>query len=520
MSFPVGTFRLGRRAALAGLGAISVLQGSRPAVAENADTPRQGGTLTVAIQNDSKTLDPTFSFQWAERQILFLIYNTLIATDLDFSLKPELATSWSPENEGHRYVLQLQEGVKFHDGTDFDAAAVKWNLDRRLDDKVNSTQRPQLRPVIESVEVAGPHAVAINLTAPYPPLLAALADRAGFMVSPSAVQKYGQDFGRNPVGTGAFVFKDWNQGVDVTVERNPNYWQKGLPHWDRIVFNDIGTLNIGIQRLLTGEADYLDALSVDELRQIQGDDKLRVEKAKIGRWYTLQFQVDKPPFNDIRLRKAIAYALDRDKINAITMGGQARISNGPIPSGVWWSSPDAIVYDREPARSKELLKQAGIAPGTRLVLSAPDNAVLRKLVQLVVEQLGEVGLDVRLQPVAQSEWYARVVQKAIDFTPMRWTQLADPDGMLYVLLDSKGYANTTGYSNPEVDRMLEEARQSLDQAKRKALYAAVKTKVMEDLPYIPLYFSAEYAAIAKSVKGFAWPPDQIPRFRDTWRGEA
>jgi peptide/nickel transport system substrate-binding protein len=274
------------------------------------------------------------------------------------------------------------------------------------------------------------------------------------------------------------------------------------------------------KRLLTGEADYLDGLSVDEVRQLSSDDKLRIEKAKIGRWYTLQFQVDKPPFSDIRLRKAIAYAIDRDRIDKLVMGGQAPIANGPLPNGVWWSSPDTIVYEHDPDKAKALLKEAGIAPGTRLTLAAPDNSVLRKEDQLVAEQLAAVGLNVQLAPVSQAEWYARVVQKAINFTPMRWSQTADPDNTLYILLDSKGYANTTGYSNPDVDRLLEQARQEQDQAKRTALYAAVKKQVMADLPYIPLYFSAEYAAIAKSVKGFTWSPDEIPRFRRTWRGQA
>lgn len=505
----------GRRAAVIGAGALAV---AAPLPAEAQGTPRRGGTLQIATQNDSKTLDPTFSFQWAERQILFLIYNTLLATDLDFSLKPELATSWTAENEGRRYVLQLRQGVMFHDGTPFDAAAVKWNLDRRLDETINSTQRSQLRPIIDNVEILGPHSVAINMKSPYPPLLAALADRAGFMISPTAAKKYGEDFGRNPVGTGAFVFKEWKQGVSVALDRNPAYWETGLPYWDRVVFNDVATLNLGLQRLMVGEADYLDGLSADELRQVERNDKLRVEKAKIGRWYTLQFQVDKPPFNDVRLRKAIAYGLDRERINAITMGGRATLANGPIPNGVWWSAPDGVVYTHQPEKARALLAEAGIAPGTKLALSSPDNSVLRKLDQLVAEQLAAVGLEVRLEPVAQSEWYARVVQKAINFTPMRWSQLADPDSVLYVLLDSKGYANTTGYKNAEVDRMLEEARQTLDQDRRKTLYAAVKAQVMEDLPYIPLYYSAEYAALAKTVQGFAWNPDQIPRFRNTWRG--
>lgn len=151
--------------------------------------PTQGGTLNVGFADDTKTLDPTFSVQWSERQILFPIFNTLVRIAPDFSLEPELARSWDIENDGKRLVLHLQQGVKFHDGTDFDANAVKWNLERRMDEKVKSPQRNQLSPVITNIEVVDPLTVALNLKEPSPPLLSALADRAGFMISPAAAEK-------------------------------------------------------------------------------------------------------------------------------------------------------------------------------------------------------------------------------------------------------------------------------------------------------------------------------------------
>jgi len=208
---------MNRRTLLVGLGLVAT---AGSAIAQTRQ--RSGGTLTVGFEDSTKTLDPTYSVQFSERRILYLVYNTLVAIDPDFSLRPELAQSWTIENDGKRYVFALQPGVKFHDGTPFDADAVRFNLERRLDEAVASPQRNQLRPVIDGIEVLGPLSIAINLKNPYPALLSDLADRAGFMVSPTAARKFGQDFGRNPVGTGPFVLRDWTQGTSITLERFPD----------------------------------------------------------------------------------------------------------------------------------------------------------------------------------------------------------------------------------------------------------------------------------------------------------
>jgi peptide/nickel transport system substrate-binding protein len=479
--------------------------------------PRRGGVLNVGFDDDAKTLNPALSVQLSERQVLYCVYNTLLAIDTDFSLKPELAIAWRAERDGARYVFELRPGVRFHDGSAFDAEAVKWNIAHRMDPASGSPQRAQLAAVIDSVEVLAPLTVAFNLKSPYPALLSDLAERPGFMISPTAAQKYGPDLGRNPVGTGPFVFKSWTQGSSIVLERNPTYWEPDKPYLDSIVFRDIPNHVIGLQRLGVGEVDSVTSLSPDELRPIDGNDAIAIEQARVGRWYSLQWQVDKPPFDNPKLRQAIAYAIDRNRLNQLTMRGRAIIANGPTPAGLWWSSPDEVVYDHDPDKARALLKEAGIAPGATLALSASSEVLLRRIDQLIVEQLSAVGLKIVLEPVAASEAYARVVQRAINFTPISWTQRADPNGLLYILLHSKGFANTTGYSSPEMDRLLEEARVSSDQARRKALYAAVKTRFMQDLPYIPLYFAAEYAAVSKTVQGFVWPPDQIPRFREAWK---
>jgi peptide/nickel transport system substrate-binding protein len=251
-----------------------------------SDKPVQGGTLTVGFASDSKTLDPLFSVQSTERQVLYLVFNSLVKFGTDFSIKPELAESWTVSKDGRKVIFKLRSGVKFHDGTVFDAAAVKWNIDARLDPAIASSQREQLLPIIDSVEVVDPLTVAFNLKGSFPGLLSLLGERPGFMISPTAWKKSKQDFGSNPVGTGPFVFREWVRGSQLALERNASYWEKGLPYLDKITFKDIGGSVAGTQRLITGEIDFVPDLSPQEIRQIETRPNIRLMPINIGRWYS------------------------------------------------------------------------------------------------------------------------------------------------------------------------------------------------------------------------------------------
>lgn len=507
---------IGRRQLIAGT--VGTVLAGRFA---HAATPSRGGTLTVGLANDAKTYDPIFSVQYSERYVLYLAFDTLVKYGPDFSIKPELAESWERSPDGKRIVFALRRGVTFQDGTPFDAAAVKWNIDQRMDEKINSPQRQLLAPIVSSVEVVDPQHVAFNLVAPSPVLFSLLGERVGFMVSPTAWQQRGAaSFGSEPVGTGAFVLKEWTRGSRVVLERNPNYWQQGLPHLDRIVVQDLAGSIIGVQRLLTGEIDYVDQLSPSDILPVQNRDGIVLKPIKVGRWYSLQWHVGEPPFDNLKLRQAFAHAIDRNRLNEITMRGQGSVSNGPTPAGLWWYDPGLMSLPYDPTRAKALLAEAGHPTGFEYELATPQIALLQQLNQLLQEQLGAVGIKLQLQPVAASEWYARVVSGAINLTPTRWTQRADPDGLLYILFHSKGFANTTKYRSERVDALLDQARTEYDMATRQKLYAQVQQQIVDDLPCVPLIFGAEYAVMRAAVNGFEWIPDEIPRFRDLWKQTA
>lgn len=479
--------------------------------------PQTGGTLNVGVASDAKSFHPFYAVEFTERQVQYLIFDTLVKYGPDFSIHPSLANSWSIEDGGKRVVFKLQSGVKFQDGTDFNAEAVKWNFEQRLDPALASPQRGQLEPVVKSVEVVDPTTVAINLKTPFSGLLSLLGERPGFMVSPTTTKKAGKDINNALVGTGPFIFKEWVRGNRVVLEKNPNYWRKGLPYLDRIVFHDIAGSVVGVQRLLNGELDFISELSPNDVKTVSANPNVDLAPISVGRWYALQWQVDKPPFDNAKLRQAIAYAIDRKRIVDIVMGGKGTIAEGPTPAGLWWYDASVKSYPYDPAKAKALLTEAGYADGLKVTLSAPQITAFQQIDQLVQEQLAAVGITVELKPVSSSEWYDRILKHETNFTPTRWTQRADPDGLLYILFDSKGYHHTTGYKSGAVDALLENGRMVYDEAERKKIYGQVQAQVVKDLPMLPLFFSTEYGAMRKEVGGFNWIPDQIPRFAEVWK---
>jgi peptide/nickel transport system substrate-binding protein len=485
----------------------------------SAQTPTTGGALTVGFTADTKTLDPTFSVQFSERQVLYLVFNTLVKYGPDFAIKPELAESWQVLKDGKQLVFKLRQGVRFHDGTPFDASAVKWNIEHRLDKAVASPQRQLLEPIIDSIEVIDPATVAFNLKQPSPGLLGLLGERPGFMISPAAAQKHGKELGSNPVGTGPFVFKEWVRGSHIAVEKNPNYWEKGKPYLDRVTFRDISDAVVGAQRLITGELDFVGELSPTSVAPVRGRPGLKLVPITVGRWYSLQWRMDKPPFDNPKLRQAVAHAIDRKKINDIVMAGQGSVADGPTPPGLWWHDATIKSYPFDPEKAKALLKEAGYASGFEFVLSTPQVGDLQRINQLIQEQAAAVGIKLSLAPVSASEWYAKLVDGSTNMSPTRWTQRPDPDGLLYILFHSKGFANSTRYKNEKVDALLDEARQSYDQEKRKKLYGEAQRLIVQDSPMMPLFFSVEYAALRDTVQNFQWIPDQIPRFAEVWKSK-
>lgn len=501
---------------LAALSSIPVPFGGAFA-ATAQETPRAGGTLVVAVQNDAKSLDPTYRINFSEGPPLYLIFNSLVGLAPDFTIIPELAERWQTASDGRTLTLFLRGGVKFHDGTGFDAKVAKWNIERRLDEKVNSPSRPQLTEMIASVEAPSDTTLVLNLKGPSPSLLGLLAQREGFMISPMAMEKYGADFGQHPVGTGPFIFKSWTQGQQIVVEKNPSYWEPGKPYLDGVTIMLMANSAVGVPRLLTRELDFVSALTPVDVRTLSQAKDLVLSPSPGSRWMSLQMRVDRPPFDNLKLRQAMAYAIDRKRMVDIIMDGRAPIAEGFVPPGLWWFDPNLKSYPYDPEKAKALVSEIGTLAQTELQLATQPVPIYQQVSQLAQEALRAVGLKVAIVPVSMSDWYPMLIKGATNFLPIRWTQRPDPDGLFSYLFESNSSGNSCHYSNPEVDKLLAEARSISDQRERVPLYFKAQELMTHDLPYIPLFFSIEFAAMQSNVRNYVWIADEVPRFRDVWK---
>lgn len=479
--------------------------------------PVRGGTLSVGWVPGAKTLDPHLSVQWPERFVLYMVFNTLVGLDRNFNVVPELARSWQVSPDGKRVTFQLQRGVKFHDGTDFTADVVKWNVERILDPAVKSPQRGQLEPAVATVTVVDPHTVAFELKKPFAPLLAALAERPGFIVSPAAVRSRGEAFGRTPVGTGPFRFVDWVADSRVTLERFADYWDAGKPYLDRVVFRVVPDPTVRLTMVRTGEIDVATDVDAKDVPTLQGDGRLKVSELKPpARWTALQWQVDKPPFNNKALRQAIALAVDRAELRDVLLSGFGEPARGPVVPGLWWFDPGfkGIGTDVEAARRK--LAEAGYPNGFRHKFTVTNTPQWIRLAELLQAQLSRINVTLELELANPADAYALVVQRKTNWTHTNWTQRADPHGLLSILFHSKGFANTTGYGNPRVDELLDQAAAIYEPERRRPLYHEAERLIVEDAPYVFLNYTADFAVMTRRLQNWGWIPDLVPRFRELW----
>lgn len=509
---------LGGVSALAALiaacgGSPGTLETSRP---EPAGEPQRGGDLVFATNMDISTLDPVFSQNFSERFAYYAIYNTLVAYDEDFNIVPELAVGWDLGDAGRSLTFHLRKNVTFHDGTDCDAEAVKWNLDRILDESTNAPIRGSITPPLKTVTAVDKYTVRLDLAKAWRPLLAAFGERPGFIVSPTAVEKYGKDYGRHPVGSGPFRLVDYTFGSKLDMERFDDYWDPGKPYLDSITMRHTPDQQVQMTMLRTGEAHIMDALNPQLALTIQNADGVVVQKARSGRWYAMQMDTDRPPFDDPLLRQAIAHATNSEAVKEAIYRDEARIATNSI--GIGWAYDPKLnkplyPYDLDLARQK--VKDAG-ADGLEVRYANSSQTDYQQICQLLYENYSKIGLDPQVETVPGSDYYNLVVEDKLNWTLTAWTPRADPDGLLRTLFHSTSSQNTTGYHNPEVDRLLDRAAGLTDRKAAARIYTEVNRIIEKDAPYVWIIWPNSISVTRDNIQGFRFYPDEVFRLRDLW----
>jgi len=487
-------------------------EAAKPAAA--GGTPTKGGTMRVGLTAEAVTMDPNLSGSKIDRMIYHNIYEPLVTLDTKLQIQPGLAESWSyPDPK--TLVFKLRQGVKFHDGTDFNADAVKFNVDRMQDPSSKSVRTGEIANV-DHAEVVDPYTVKLVLKRPDAALLATLTDRAGMIVSPDAIKTLGPDLARKAVGTGPFEFVEWIKDDHLTAKRFEGYWgaKDGLPYLDQIRYRPIPDDSVKLQSLIGGELDFIDYVQPRDVASVKGNASLVEVDVPSLAAFGYQFNMTRPPFDNKSLRLAVAYGIDNEAITKGVWLGVGTAANGPISPASWAYDASIPPIKRDVAKAKQHLADGGKPDGFSFAVEIGQSPLNTQEAEAMKAQLAEVGITMEIQIVDGAKGQADGVAHNFDLASYAWSGRPDPDGNTFQFFKTtQGTSlNWAGYSNPQVDEILDKTRATSDQAERKKLYSQANKILTDENPMIYVQHRPEVKVMSKQVRGFVHNPDGMMRF--------
>ncbi len=476
--------------------------------------PREGGTLTIAMEYDPSTLDPLGMTDTPASNVYLHVAEALFRVDVDGEIEHLLAESYEASDDSLVWTINLRQGVEFHDGTPLTAEVAQWNLLRFRDEASFGFLLQQ----ITDVEVVDEHTIRITLDEPFAPLLAHLGHSMTGFLSPAAVEA-GLDY---PVGTGPFKYVEWIPGTELVLEKNPNYWGEG-PYLDQLVFLPIPEGGTRVMMLLTGEIDATTVVPVDDVAIVEDEPGVQnVIMPGLGHQY-VGLNCQRGPLADPLVRQALNYAVDKDEFVDFVWGGFAEVADAPIAPGVFgYNKVGPYPYD--PEKAKDLLAEAGYPDGFSTTLRY--NPGWRELgAEVLQAQLKAVGVDAQLISMewgSYLEFTNRPVEESeVDIYMLGWTTVtSDADYALYALLHGEGWApdgsNRSFYRNVAVDRLLDAARRTPVVEDREKLYEVANELIWDDAPWIFILFSQLRYGVRDNVRDLVYHPNFTLQAQKAW----
>jgi peptide/nickel transport system substrate-binding protein len=472
-------------------------------------------TLRIGLAEDPDILDPTLARTYVGRIVFSSLCDKLFDIDEKLNIVPQLALGYETSADGKTVTIKLRPGVKFHDGETFDAEAAKFSLERHLT-MTGSFRRPEIA-AIDHVEVVDPLTIKIALKTPYSPLIAQLTDRAGMMVAPKAAKEAGEKFGLNPVCAGPYKFVERVQQDRIVVEKFADYWNKDNVHIDRIVYLPIVDSTVRLANLKSGALDLIERALATDIKDIQSDKRLKLSTALDLGYMGMTINVGKgdaakgPLGQSAKVRQALELAIDREAIVQV-------VFNGVAVAGNQWVSPQNSYYQKSlpvPARNvekaKALLKEAGVKTPITIDYMVPNNVETRQVAEMIQAMAGEVGFDMKIRVTEFATSLKQAEAGEYQAYMLNWSGRPDPDGNLYIFHKTKAPQNYGGYSNPEVDKLLDEARIVSGFAERKAIYEKVAKILLSEGSVIYLYHRPVIIAHTTKLEGYKPMPDGLVR---------
>ncbi|MFC7399807.1 ABC transporter substrate-binding protein [Chelatococcus sp. GCM10030263] len=483
--------------------------------------PVSAAGLRIGMRADPDILDPAQGTSVYGRVIFAALCDKLIDTSAEGGFRPQLATQWTWSTDNKSLTLKLREGVVFHDGTPMDAEAVKANLERYRSDPI-SRRKSELAPV-ESVDVVDPQTVKINLKEPYAPLISVLSDRAGMMMSPTAISKAGAEIGRHPVCAGPFEFVERVPQDRIALKRFDKYWNKDQVFLDSVTYVPIPDDSVRLLNLRSGDLDMIERLAPTDIATVKGAADLTLVESPSIAYDIISINVahgdkaDNPLGKEAKVRQALELTLDRDAINQVAYEGAFAPSNQhELPGSRFYDSAHPVPK-RDVEKAKALLAEAGVTSPSFTLYTA-NNPVQQQVAQLIQSMAGEAGFKVDIQAVESATLAAKSNSGDYQASLAIWSGRPDPDANVSPWASCNGFLNWGRYCNPELDKVLVAARQTTDDAARAKLYNQAVDIYLTDLPHIVLYHYKSLWAVRKPVTGFVPYPDGLIRLQGVKNG--
>jgi len=473
--------------------------------------------LRIGLQEDPDVLDPDQSRTFVGRIVYASMCDKLVDITPDLKIVPMLATGWTWSDDGKALTMTLRKDVTFQDGTPFNAEAVKANIERSKTFEL-SRRKNEVKS-ISSVDVVDEYTVKFNLSAPDATLLAQFADRSGMMLSPTATKAEGADFGLHPVCAGPFKFTQRIQQDKIVLEKYAGYYNADKIHFDKVIFRPIPDTTVRLANLRAGDLDMIERLAPTDLASAKADAKLSVTSAvSIGYQgitiNTANTDRAKNPLGESKLvRQALSYAIDRDALNQVVFNGAFAAGNQPFPPTSPWYDAEFPLQQRDVAKAKALLKEAGYDKVSFEMQTSPSPQA-QQVAQVIQSMAAEAGIEIKIV----TKEFATMLkdQTAGDFqsTQVGWSGRVDPDGNIYGFVVTGAGLNDGHYSNKAVDEALSAARLSTDVAVRKKSYDAAQAILMDELPIIYLYHPVWLWASTSKLKGYTPYADGMIRLQN------
>jgi peptide/nickel transport system substrate-binding protein len=466
-----------------------------------------GGTIVAAISGEPDQLDPHLTSAYPSFQVLENVYDTLVQPDAELQFEPALAESWEESDDQLLWTFTLREGVTFHNGRALTADDVVSSYERIIDEGANAFRFAN----VEEVRAPDDRTVEIAVTQPTPNLLANIGAFKGMAIVPAEIVEDGS-IGSEPVGTGPFRFVSYSEGSNIVLEANPDYWGEG-PFVDGVEYRFISEGTVALTNLQTGEVDWTDNIPPQDAESILSDGELSAEAVPGNDYWYFAFNLEREPFDDVRVRQALAYGFDRGALTQAAQFDAATPNQTAIPEGSFFHS-DYAPFDHDPDRARELLDEAGVEGLEIDLMVTNEFEETIAAAQVLESQWADIGVDTSIRILDFSAWLDEQGEGTFDAFLLGWLGNIDPDDFYYAQHHSEGGFNFHGYANSEVDELLDAARTETDEDARKSLYDDAVEIIVDEVSYAYLYNPDIVQAWNPRLTDYEVRPDAAIRWVD------